>query len=115
MHFWHNLSPANKSLFIIAFSLHFQNKVFNMDKSLRLGAFIPTKLFHNHLASLSLRNINVLLLHTSHFDKSIILLFLLSVFHLHCKQGYNIVLYSLDFYLSQFFLVYYLRKRIHRD
>ena len=72
-----------------------------MRKSLRNGIFIPVKLLNNLLASCSLINFNFLILHTAHFDKSIIhpflvlatLGFLLSVFLLHFKQKDNIVLY----------------------
>ena len=73
-----------------------------MSKSLRNGIFIPVKLLNNlFLASCSLINFSFLLLHTAHFDKSIIhpflvlatLGFLLSVFFLHFKQKDNIVLY----------------------
>ena len=65
-----------------------------MVKLLRIDTFIPVKLLNNSLASHSLINFKFLLLHTAHFDKSIILpflvfitvLFLLSVFFLHFKQ-----------------------------
>ena len=65
-----------------------------MCKSLRIGTFIPVSLLINVLASCSLTNFNILLSHTAHFGKSIILLFLffttfgflLYVFILHFKQ-----------------------------
>ena len=65
-----------------------------MGKSLRIGTFIPVNLFNNTLSSCSLRNFDFLLLHTAHFDKSIILPFLVlktfeflhCVFFLHFKQ-----------------------------
>ena len=52
------------------------------------------QLSHNHLASCSLRNFEFLLLHTAHFDKSIIvpflvfatLGFLFPLFFLHFKR-----------------------------
>ena len=47
-----------------------------MRKSLRIGTFIPAKLFSNLLASCSLRNVDFLPLHIAHFDKSITLPFL---------------------------------------
>ena len=63
------------------------------------GIFIP-KLINNPLAFCSLINLDFLLSHTVHFDKSIILPlfvfttfgFLLSVFFLHFKQYEKIVL-----------------------
>ena len=65
-----------------------------MSKSLRIGIFIPVNLLNNPLASCSLIKFDFLLLHTAHFDTSIILPFLvfktfgflLSVFFLHFKQ-----------------------------
>ena len=65
-----------------------------MGKSLRIGTFIPVNLLNTPLASWSLINSNFLLSHTAHFDKSIILPFLvfttfgflLSVSFLHFKQ-----------------------------
>ena len=65
-----------------------------MGKSLRIGTFITVNLLNNPSASRSLINFDFLLSHTEHFDKSIILLFLvfttfgflLSVFFLHFKQ-----------------------------
>ena len=59
-----------------------------------MGIFTPVKLLKNFLASCSLRNVDFFLLHTEHFDKSIILPFLvftifgflLYVFFLHLKQ-----------------------------
>ena len=64
-----------------------------MGKSLRIGTFIPVNLL-NPIASCSLINFGFLLSHTAHFDKRIILPFLvfltfgflLSVFFLHLKQ-----------------------------
>ena len=47
-----------------------------MGKSLRIGIFTPAKLLNNALASCSLINFNFLLLHDAHFDKRIILPFL---------------------------------------
>ena len=47
-----------------------------MGKSLRIGTFIPVKLLNNPLASCYLRNFDFLLLHTEHFDRSIILPYL---------------------------------------
>ena len=79
-----------------------------MSKSLRNGIFIPVKLLNNlFLASCSLINFSFLLLHTAHFDKSIIhpflvlanLGFLLSVFFLHFKQQDNIVLYIVSTFI----------------
>ena len=63
------------------------------------GVLIP-KLLSNPLAYCSLRNFDFLLLHTKHFDKSIILPFfvlttfgfLLSVFVLHFKKHSDIAL-----------------------
>ena len=43
---------------------------------LKTGTFTPSKLLRNPLVSSSLRNFDFLLLHTDHFDKSIILPFL---------------------------------------
>ena len=65
-----------------------------MGKSLKTGSFTPVKLINNPLAACSLRNFNFLLLHTEHFDKSIIIPFLvpttfgflLSVFFLNLRQ-----------------------------
>ena len=65
-----------------------------MGKSLRIGNFIPVKLFNNRLAPCGFINFNFLLSRTAHFDKSIILpfsvlktfAFLLSVFFLHFKK-----------------------------
>ena len=71
-----NLSPANKSLFTIAFILYFQNKVFIMGKSLRISTFIPVKLLNNPVTSFYLKNFDFLLFHAEHFEKSIILPFL---------------------------------------
>ena len=60
-----------------------------MGKSLKICTFIPVKLLNIPLDCCSLVNFDFLLLHTAHFDKSIILLpflvfttfgFLLSVF-----------------------------------
>ena len=56
--------------------------------------FTPVKLINNSLALCSLRNFDFSLLNTEHFDKNIILPFLvfktfgflLSVFFLHSKQ-----------------------------
>ena len=45
-----------------------------MSKSPKIGTFIPFKLLNNPVSSL--RNFNFLLLHTEHFDKSIIVPFL---------------------------------------
>ena len=79
-----------------------------MSKSLRNGIFIPVKLLNNlFLASCSLINFSFLLLHTAHFDKSIIhpflvlanLGFLLSVLFLHFKQQDNIVLYIVSTFI----------------
>ena len=50
-----SLSPANKNLFIIPFTLYFYRIAFNMGKSLRIGNFIPVKLPNNPLVSCSLR------------------------------------------------------------
>ena len=47
-----------------------------MGKSLRIGTFIPVNLRNDPLTSCSLINLDFLLSHTAHFDKSIILLFL---------------------------------------
>ena len=65
-----------------------------MGKSLRNGIFTYVELLNNPLAYCSLRNFDFLLLYTEHFDKSIILPFLVlasfeflfSVFFLHFKQ-----------------------------
>ena len=65
-----------------------------MGKSLVSGTFIPVNLLNNPLASCSLINFNFLLSHTEHFDKKIILQFLVfktfrflySVFFLYLKQ-----------------------------
>ena len=73
-----------------------------MGKSFRTGNLIPVNLLINPLASCFLINFNFLLSHTAHFDKSIILPFLvftafeflLSVFFLHFKQD-NIVFLSI--------------------
>ena len=64
-----------------------------MAKSLRIGIFIPVKLLINPPAC-SLRNVEFLLLHTEHFDKSITFPFFvfttsrcfLSLFFLHFKE-----------------------------
>ena len=47
-----------------------------MGKSLRNSTFTPVKVLENPLISCSLRNFDFLLLHTAHFDKGIILPFL---------------------------------------
>ena len=101
-----------------------------------LKCFFITKLLNNPLASCSLINLNFLLSHTAHFDKSIILpffvfttfRFLFSVFFLHFKQYDNSVFYKwtkifdkviqpLNFWflLSDhlILLAHYLLKRIH--
>ena len=60
----------------------------------KIGTFAPSKLFNNTLASCSLRNFYLVLLHIAHIDKSIILpIFVLttfgyslSVFFAHFKQ-----------------------------
>ena len=63
-----------------------------MGKSLKIGTFIPVSLLNNPLVSCSLINFDILQLHTAHFDKSIILPFLvfttfkLSYFFLHFQQ-----------------------------
>ena len=65
-----------------------------MGKSLRNGTFIPINLLDNPLASCSLINFHILLSHTKHFDKNIIIPclvftsfgFSLSVFLFHCKE-----------------------------
>ena len=62
--------------------------------------FLISKLLNSPLASFSLINFYILLLHTANFEKSIVLPFfvlatfgfLLSVFFLHFKQYDNIVL-----------------------
>ena len=89
-----NLSLANKDLFTIVFIVYFENKVFIIGKSLRIGPSIPIKLINNHLACCSLINFDFLLLQTTHFDKNIIFPFLvfttfgflLSGFFIHFKQ-----------------------------
>ena len=76
--------------------------------SLLKGVFIP-KLLNNLLASCSLINLDSLLSHTAHFDKSIILFFF--------------VLTTFGFLLSVFFLLsychilfaHYLLNQIHQD
>ena len=73
-----NLSLAIRSLFTIAFILYFQKKIFAMFESLRIGTFVTVNLHNNILASCSLINFNVLLSHTVHFDKIIILPVLVS-------------------------------------
>ena len=88
MYFWHKLSPGNKTLFTIAFFLYFQNKVLNIDISLKIGTLIPD-LLNNSLPSCSLISCHFLQLHTAHFDKSSILPVL--------------VLLLLDFYFLYFF------------
>ena len=83
------LSHANKSLFTIALILHFQNKLFAMGKSVKIGIFIPIKLPNDALAFCPLINFDFLLLHIAHFDKSIIFLFQVFtdfVFFLHIEQ-----------------------------
>ena len=65
----------------------------DLTKEFDLKILIP-KLLNNPLGSCSLKKIDFLLLHTEHFDKSIILLFLVlttlgflpSVFFRHFKQ-----------------------------
>ena len=65
-----------------------------MGESLNIGTLIPVSLPNNLLASCSLVNFNFLLLQTIHFNKSIIITFLvftnfgflLSVFFLCFKQ-----------------------------
>ena len=47
-----------------------------MGKSLKMSTFIPAKLLNNSPAPCSIRNFNFLLLHATHFDKIITLLFL---------------------------------------
>ena len=84
----------------------------NLLKEVYLKVSIP-KLLNNSLASCSLKKIDFLLWHTAHFDKSIILLFLLfttflfllSLFFLHFEQYDNIValLSPKDDLLSNFF------------
>ena len=82
---------------------------------------MPSKLLNNPLASYSLINylmIEFLLLITEHFNKRIILSFLVltnfwflfSVFFLHSKQWYNIVLYiflAFIFHLNFWFFLPY--------
>ena len=71
------------------------------DLKVFLFLILIPKLLNNPLASCSLSNFDFLLLHTKHFDKSIILHFLvlatlgflLSVFFLYFRQQGNIVLY----------------------
>ena len=65
-----------------------------------IGVAFIVKVLNNQLVSFSLISFDFLLSHTSHFDKSNILLFfvftnvglLLSVFFLHFQQYDNIVL-----------------------
>ena len=64
-----NLSPANKSLFTIAFILYFWNKVLIIGKSLRIGTFVPVNLLNTPLDSCSLINFDFLLSHPAHYDK----------------------------------------------
>ena len=74
-----NLSPANKNLFTITFTLQFFKKIFAIAKSLRISTFnhyFPANLFNNSLASCSLINIDFLLSFIAGFDKSIVLPFL---------------------------------------
>ena len=68
-----------------------------MGKSLKIGTLIPVNLLNDLSGSSSLINLDFLLLHTAHFDKSIIILFLvftifgclLSVFFPHLDFFYN--------------------------
>ena len=52
-----------------------------MGKSIRIDIFITVKLLNNQLASCSLKDFDFLLLHTAHFDKSIILPCLVLIKH----------------------------------
>ena len=78
-----------------------------MSKSFRIGFFFPVKLHNNPLVSCSLRNFHFLLLRTKHFDKNIILPFLVfkifgflfPVFSLHFKQQNNIALYIAETFI----------------
>ena len=65
-----NLSPANKSLFIISFVIYLENKIEPAEGILVQGVFIP-KLLNYPPASCSLINPNFSLLHILHFDKVI--------------------------------------------
>ena len=47
-----------------------------MGKSLRIDPFIPVNLLNNSLASCSLKVLDFLRLHTAHFNKTIVLPFL---------------------------------------
>ena len=47
-----------------------------MGKSLRISTFIPVKLLNNPVTSCYLKNFDFLLFHAEHFEKSIILPFL---------------------------------------
>ena len=80
-----------------------------MGKSLRVGTVIPVKLLNIPLVSFSLINFVFLLLHTVHFDKSIILPFFVFMtfgFFLNFKQYDNIVfIYTSNFYLLLEFLI----------
>ena len=82
-------------------------------KSLRISTFTPAKLLNNPFGRCSLRNFNFLLSHNAHFDKSIILPFLvfttcgfvLSVFFLHFKlfyASYSLINFDLFLPLNNF-------------
>ena len=64
------LSPANKNLFTILFILYLQNKIFP-NNGILLNEVLIAKLLNNPLASSVLINLNFLLSHNAHFDKSI--------------------------------------------
>ena len=95
-----NLSPAKKNLLIIAFIFSYsQDRVSPNNGTLLIGILIPNQL-NNTLASRSLINFDFLLVHTVHFDQSIILpllvfetlSFFFFVFVLNFRQYVNIAL-----------------------
>lgn len=93
------LITINKNLLIMLFISYTSNRISPTNGILLKGALIPNWL-HNSLASCSLINLYFLQLHTTQFDKIIILPsvvfktfeFLLSASFVHFKQNNNIVL-----------------------
>ena len=53
--------------------------MFTIGNSLRIGTFIPVNFHNDPLASFSLTNFDFLQLHTAHFNKSIVLPFLVFI------------------------------------
>ena len=67
-----NLTPTNKK--IVNYCIHFlcsQNKI-SPNNDILLKGFLITNWLNSPLASCSLTNLDVLLIHTAHFDRSIV-------------------------------------------